>query len=105
MVLSLRDGEMQPQDFIQAMNRAAQETETFQDYRLIVHHDTEHVHAHVIAFRDKTLKRKELMAWKDAVERPLQEAEVKRLAEAAPRQLQQNEPQQKQNDELDWDEL
>lgn len=79
MILSLRDGQMEPQDFIQAMNSTA--SDYFDDYRLIVHYDTEHDHAHVVAFRDKVLRREDFNEFRLAMRGQLAELESQRLEE------------------------
>ncbi len=103
MVLSLRDGPMQPGDFTDAMQQAG----LFEDWRLIPHYDTAHDHAHVVAFRDKTLSRKEFDTWRNQVAASLLEAEEQRLQEAE--QMRQTaqaaEPSLDQplDDEWDWE--
>lgn len=88
MVLSVRDGEMVPQDFMDVVQANCEEC--FNDWRLIVHYDTGHVHAHVVAFRDKTLKRKEFHRWSKEMRESLEEAERHRLL------VQQQESEQEQ---------
>lgn len=80
LVLSLRDGLMRPEDFIAAMAGASQEI--FPDWRLIIHTDTAHDHAHVMAFRDTTLSKQAFNAWRKKAGQLLQTAEQKRLQEA-----------------------
>ena len=79
MVLSLRDGQMEPEDFVRAMEQAA--GNYFEDYRLIVHYDTEHDHAHVMAFRDKILRRDDFNAFRLTMRNSLAELEQERIQE------------------------
>ena len=78
-VLSARDGWMQAEDFNQVMEKAG----VFTDWRLIVHTDTEHVHAHVIAFREKTLVKAEFNAWRKEARSELEKLEQQRLQQEA----------------------
>jgi hypothetical protein len=78
LVLSLRDGPMQARDFVQAMR--ASDSERWQGWRLIVHRDTEHVHAHVVAFRDKKLPKEAFQQWKQETAAVLASLEGQRLA-------------------------
>ncbi len=55
----------------------------FTDWRLIVHTDTEHVHAHVIAFREKTLVKAEFNAWRKEARSELEKLEQQRLQQEA----------------------
>lgn len=109
MILSLRDGEMEPEDFQKAMNIAGRNH--FNDYRLIVHYDTEHDHAHVVGFRDKTMSRQDFNQFRLDLRSTLEELEASRIQEAELRQEEQQ--QQRQNrlqsgglsihQEMDWE--
>ena len=89
MVLSLRDGPMQPEDFTAAM--AAASDGIFAQWALIPHYDTNHDHAHVVAFRDKTLTKAEFHRWRKAAGAALAAAEQQRLQEAAQQRARQAE--------------
>jgi len=97
MILSLRDGQMEPEDFIKAMESTA--GEHFDDYRLIVHYDTNHDHAHVMAFRDTTLSKKEFNQFRLAMREQLQELESERIRERE----QEIDKGISIQDELDWE--
>lgn len=75
LMLSLRDGNMQEQDFVQAMQHAG----FFDNWRLIQHRDSEHDHAHVIAFRPNKLQKQEFVQWKELIMEQLQKVERQRL--------------------------
>lgn len=75
MMFSVRDGQMEGSDFVEAMNAQEQ----FGDYRLIMHTDTEHDHAHIMAFSDKVLSRSEFKEWRREVRPVLTEREEYRL--------------------------
>ena len=47
-------------------------TTPFDQFRLIVHDNTAHRHAHTLAFADKRLSKKELLAWRNSIEARLQ---------------------------------
>lgn len=79
MILSLRDGQMEPEDFIEAMNETAENY--FDDYRLIVHYDTNHDHAHVMAFRDTVLRRGEFDRFRLEMRDKLSSLEEQRILE------------------------
>lgn len=101
LVLSLRDGRMQPQDFVEAMQQASDGI--FHDWRLIPHYDTEHDHAHVIAFRDKTLSKKEFNQWRNSVADYLLTLEQQRLQEQEQsRQLTQSAEMDIEEEWLEW---
>lgn len=97
-VLSLRDGEMEVEDFLKAMNKQEQ----FTDYRLIRHQDTTHDHAHVMAFRPKTLTKAEFNEWRRTVGRELEALEQERIAERAREQSQELELEKEAGFELDY---
>jgi hypothetical protein len=77
LMLSLRDGNMQEEDFTQAMEHAG----FFDNWMLIQHRDSEHDHAHVIAFREKKLPKQEFAKWKELIMEQLQKAERHQLAQ------------------------
>lgn len=51
-------------DFIQSIRSAGKETGVGSDFRVVIHRDTEHTHAHLLFQTNKTLKKKELENWK-----------------------------------------
>lgn len=79
LVLSLKEGDLRPEDFAAALQKDSQNL--FPDFRLVVHQDTEHTHAHVLAFRDKTLSKQQFFQWKQEVGSCLVELEQLRLQE------------------------
>lgn len=76
LLLTVRDGRMQDTDFIKAMEAGG----LFKDWRLIVHRDTEHEHAHIVTFRDERVPKEEFTQWRELVQDYLQQAEMERLA-------------------------
>jgi hypothetical protein len=103
LVLSLKEGQMRPEDFVTALQQDSQGL--FQDFRLVVHEDTQHTHAHVLAFRDKTLSKQEFYQWKKEVGSCLVELEQMRLQEAEQARVKQAELEAKQKRrETEWEE-
>ena len=105
LVLSLKEGDLRPEDFAAALQKDSQNL--FPDFRLVVHQDTEHTHAHVLAFRDKTLSKQQFFQWKQEVGSCLVELEQLRLQEAEQAQMRQTELAAKQKrreaeQEEDW---
>jgi hypothetical protein len=101
LVLSLKEGQMRPEDFVAALQKDTQNL--FADFRLVVHEDTQHTHAHVLAFRDKTLSKQEFYQWKKEVGRCLVELEQVRLKEAELAQAKQKRREAEQEEEWLWD--
>lgn len=91
LMLSLRDGSMQGEDFVSALKAGTQAFGEFAEFRLIVHRDTEHCHAHVTAFRDTVIKKSDLQKWRLSVSAQLEQAETKRLTEQS-QQAEQSQP-------------
>ena len=94
LVLSLKEGELRPEDFVTALQKDSQNL--FPDFRLVVHQDTAHTHAHVLAFRDKTLSKAEFYQWKKEVGSCLVELEQLRLQEVEQAKMRQAELAAKQ---------
>lgn len=97
MILSLRDGQMEPEDFVKAMEKTA--GNYFDDFRLIAHYDSQHDHAHVVAFRDKTLKKQEFNQFRLAMRQELDALEQERIQETE-RQIDSGIPI---HQEMDWE--
>lgn len=84
LVLSVRDAIMQDEDFVetvQAMTRNSKENNFATDWRLMVHRDSDHDHAHVVLFRDRTLQKAQLAQWREEIQAALSVREEQRLAE------------------------
>ena len=82
-ILSLRDGVMQDSDFTQTLARLAEteESDFSADWRLMVHRDSDHDHAHLVVFRDRTLNKATLAHWRQQLQHDLAIREEQRLAE------------------------
>ena len=93
-ILSLRDGMMQDSDFTEALQSfSADVNSSFPaDWRVMVHRDSDHDHAHLVLFRDRTLRKPELAQWRDYLQQALSKCEEQRLIE---------QRQQEQSSELD----
>ena len=93
LIVSVRDGQMQDGDFLaalQAENSGDAHTEATAylptDWRLMVHRDSNHDHAHVLFFRDKTLRKGELAQLRQHIQQVLLVREQQRLREAVQEQ-------------------
>lgn len=64
MIISPKGKILTDDDFIQSIQAAAKETGLGEEFRVVIHRDTKHTHAHLMFQTDKTLKRKELEKWK-----------------------------------------
>lgn len=83
-VLSVRDAAMQDSDFLETvteMMTAQQETDFPTDWRMMVHRDSDHDHAHLVMFRDRTLRKAQLAQWRQAIQEELGVREEQRLEE------------------------
>jgi hypothetical protein len=101
MILSLKDGQMEPEDFQKAMDQAGKDH--FNDYRLIVHYDTDHDHAHVVGFRDKTMSRADFNQFRLSLRNELGQLENQRIQEKDQRQEQQFSQGISVHQEMDWE--
>jgi hypothetical protein len=84
LVLSVRDGIMHDDDFTETMREAQtkESIETFPtDWRLMVHRDSDHDHAHVVFFRERTVRKAELAQWREALQSTLNRYQEQRLEE------------------------
>ncbi len=97
LVLSLKEGEMQSSDFVEAMKLEKVSNVFGDSWRLITHYDSDHVHAHVIAFRDTTVQRKDFTAWTNEIKGHLTSVELERIQEAELEQEQRVRSQQEQS--------
>lgn len=75
-ILSVPQAELNPEQFCQAMAQSQEISE----WRLMMHQDTKHRHAHVLFFRDKRLDKKSFLAWQTAVRQELSRMEQQQLA-------------------------
>ena len=83
-VLSVRDGAMEDGDFVGTTRKLMTDqadTDFPTDWRMMVHRDSDHDHAHLILFRDKTLRKAQLAQWRQAFQAELGALEEQRLAE------------------------
>lgn len=84
LVLSVRDAMMQDGDFTNSLREAQTETGLEQfptDWRLMVHRDSDHDHAHVVFFRDRTVRKAELAQWREALQATLNHYQEQRIEE------------------------
>lgn len=91
LVLSLKDGQMKSTDFVEAMGQEKVKNVFGSNWRLITHYDSGHVHAHVIAFRDKTIQKKDFTAWTNDIKDYLTEREIDQIRESALELKKQND--------------
>ncbi len=85
-VLSIRDAAMQDEDFVETVTQMMtqqKETDFPTDWRMMVHRDSDHDHAHLVMFRDKTLRKAQLAQWRQAIQHELAIREEQRLEEQA----------------------
>lgn len=75
-ILSVPQAELNPEQFCQAMAQSQEIAE----WRLMMHQDTKHRHAHVLFFRDKRLDKKSFLAWQTAVRQELSRLEQQQLS-------------------------
>jgi hypothetical protein len=85
-LLSVQQGALTPAQFCQAMSQSGE----IGDWRLVMHQDTRHRHAHVLFFRDSRLDKSSFLAWQTAVRQELARLEQQQLA-AAPTTSLENE--------------
>ncbi len=62
-ILSVRDGDLTGEAFCKAMGQG----EAINDWRLMMHNDTNNSHAHVLFFGDKRMEKKKYLAWQAEV--------------------------------------
>jgi hypothetical protein len=70
MLLSIKDVRLAPEAFVTAM-RLSQPP--FSQWRLIAHDDTAYAHAHVIAFSNRILPKREVVGWSSRARDVLEE--------------------------------
>lgn len=75
-LLSVPQGRLDSAGYTEALQQAGQ----IEDWRLVVHDDTAHSHAHVLFFRNKRLPKAEHKAWHDTLQAQLALLESKQLA-------------------------
>lgn len=78
IMISVRDGRMQSEDFAKAMAASGLMPN---DYRLILHTDTDHDHAHILVFRDKPLHAALFQKWRAEVLEEINKLEQERIIE------------------------
>lgn len=84
LVLSVRDGIMQDDDFVETVKEMSEKSEGNDfstDWRMMVHRDSDHDHAHVMLFRDRTLQKAQLARWREEIQAALAIREAQRLTE------------------------
>lgn len=79
-ILSVPHAELNPEQFCQAMAQS----DDIQQWRLIVHDDTNHCHAHVLFFRNKRLGKRSFLRWQTAVRQELSRLEQQSLQPQTP---------------------
>ena len=70
-LLSVPEGVLTPGQFAQVLKKAGQPEE----WRLIVHDDTPHCHAHLLWFGDKRMNKAQFFVWQESVQTGLQQME------------------------------
>lgn len=71
MIISPKGHLLSDEDFITAVAAASVPTDVAQEFQLIVHRDTDHTHAHLLFFTDKTMGKRELERWKTTLRQEL----------------------------------
>ncbi len=66
LLLSTRYGGLTAADFSHVLQQGS-ELSDMREWRLMMHQDTQHRHAHVLFFRDKRLDKKSFLTWQTAV--------------------------------------
>lgn len=88
-VLSVPKGELTAAAFVQAMGQGQE----IEQWRLIVHQDTAHRHAHVLFFGDQRLEKGRFLAWQTAVREELTRQEAEQLTRTPAEQMEGAEQQ------------
>lgn len=83
MIISPKGHLLSDEDFVQVLNDSFQGRGYGEEFRLLVHRDTDHTHAHVLIHADKTMSRKELESWKRDLRQQIMEIEADRAQERA----------------------
>jgi len=78
-LLSVPQARLTGEDYAHALAAAKQ----IEEWRMVVHNDTNYSHAHVLFFRDRRLPRSQFDRWQAQVQQNLVALEAKRLAEPA----------------------
>lgn len=81
-LLSVPEGRLTPTDFTQALQAGG----LIEDWRLVVHDDTDYSHSHVLFFRDRRLDHEQFTRWHDRVRDELAALEARHLEDRAPQQ-------------------
>ena len=76
LLLSVKDVQLTPEAFVFAMQ---QSNPPFSQWRLIAHDDTAYAHAHVIAFSNRTLPKRDVVGWSSRVRNVLEEMRHERI--------------------------
>ena len=78
-LLSVPQARLLGEDYARALESAKQ----IEEWRMVVHNDTDYSHAHVLFFRARRLPRAQFDHWQTQVQQALVALEAKRLAEPA----------------------
>ena len=68
-------------DFVEAVGTAFKEQQFGDEFRLLIHRDTENSHAHLLFQADKTMSRRELETWKSELREQMMSLETGRAKE------------------------
>ena len=80
MLLSTRYGGLLPQDFNHVLTQGSA-LSGIQEWRLMLHADTNHQHAHVILLRQEKLAKAEYAAWQQKMQAELEHLQAERYQE------------------------
>lgn len=83
LLLSVKDVRLAPEAFVAALQ---QSKSPFAQWRLIAHADTAHAHAHVIAFSDRLLPKREVVGWSSRTRNVLEELRHEQMQQLDPAQ-------------------
>ncbi|MCB0037088.1 MAG: hypothetical protein KDE51_23820 [Anaerolineales bacterium] len=81
IIISPKGHLLADEDFVMALAAAAVTTNLANEFQLIVHRDTDHTHAHLLFFTDKTIGKGDLEQWKTALRQELMTREQLRAQE------------------------
>jgi len=81
VIVSPKGHLLEDKDFVDSVASSLDEMEFGQEFRLVVHRDTDHAHAHVMFQTEKTINKGTLEAWKTGLRQQMMSFEEKRAKE------------------------
>ena len=86
LLLSTRDGQLQAQDFNHVLQQGS-ELSQVNEWRMMLHDDTDHQHAHVILFRKQALSQAQYKQWQQTMQHALDQVQGQRQEQQLAQQL------------------